>query len=65
MRAIVSVRPSRYYSTSALDLNSNQATIKRLSTTPTTDAVLTLPKPKSLRVDQQIIRINGDPDNYR
>lgn len=55
----------RYYSTTSLDLNADQATIKRLATTPTTNAVLTLPIPVSLRSDQQVIRVNGDSMNYR
>ena len=54
----------RYVATDSMDLNSGQATIKRMSTTPTTDADLTLPDPTSvagtLAAAGQVIAINGD-----
>eukprot|EP00937_MAST-01D_sp_MAST-1D-sp2_P000215 g215.t1 len=58
----------QYVATNSLDLNSGQAEIKRLSTTPTTDADLTLPLPTSaagtLAPPGQVIAISGDTDNF-
>ncbi|KAL4086352.1 hypothetical protein PRIC1_014479 [Phytophthora ramorum] len=45
-----------YVDQSALTLNSGQSSIKRFSTTPTTDAVLTLPVPAALGVS---LSVNG------
>ncbi|KAH9133106.1 hypothetical protein AeRB84_020746 [Aphanomyces euteiches] len=44
----------KYTSTNALTLNYNQATIKRLSTNPTTDLNLVLPSPQSLGIGLKI-----------
>ncbi|KAL3669536.1 hypothetical protein V7S43_004923 [Phytophthora oleae] len=44
----------KYIDQSALTLNSGQSSIKRFSTTPTTDAVLTLPAPAPLGVSLSV-----------
>lgn len=46
-----------YMDQNALTLNSGQSSIKRFSTTPTTDAVLTLPVPVPLGV---LLKVNGN-----
>ncbi|KAG1695720.1 hypothetical protein DVH05_019460 [Phytophthora capsici] len=44
----------KYIGPNALTLNSGQSTIKRFSTTPTTDAILTLPAPAPLGVSLNV-----------
>ncbi|GMF43046.1 unnamed protein product [Phytophthora fragariaefolia] len=46
-----------YVDQNALTLNSGQSSIKRFSTTPTTDAVLTLPAPAPLGA---LLKVNGN-----